>query len=243
MGDGRILLGMLTPSSNTVLEPVTSAMVAPLPGVSAHFSRFRVVEISLRPVSTSQFELEPILSAARLLADARCQVIAWNGTSAAWLGFEADRRLCQAIEGASGARACTSVLALNDALQRMGARRLALVTPYLGEIQTRIIQNYEEAGFEVVAERHLDDPGNFSFSEAGPDTISRMVREVAAAKPDAIAIVCTNLAGAPLVEQLERETGIPILDSIAVVVWQSLRYAGADPARVHGWGQLFREAL
>ena len=44
----RTLLGMPTPSSNTALEPLTNAMVADLPGVSAHFSRFPVTEISLR---------------------------------------------------------------------------------------------------------------------------------------------------------------------------------------------------
>ena len=40
-------IGVLTPSSNTALEPLTSAMVAGVPGVTAHFSRFRVTEISM----------------------------------------------------------------------------------------------------------------------------------------------------------------------------------------------------
>ena len=52
----RILLGMLTPSSNTVLEPVTQAMLAGLPEVSVHFSRFRVTEIAL---SSSRTTPEP----------------------------------------------------------------------------------------------------------------------------------------------------------------------------------------
>ena len=43
----RVFLGMLTPSSNTVLEPVTTAMLAGLPEVTAHFSRFKVTEIAL----------------------------------------------------------------------------------------------------------------------------------------------------------------------------------------------------
>ena len=38
---------MLTPSSNTTLEPVTANMLAGLPDVTAHFGRFRVTEISL----------------------------------------------------------------------------------------------------------------------------------------------------------------------------------------------------
>ena len=56
---GSIRLGMLTPSSNTVLEPVTAAMVAGLPGVSAHFSRFRVTEIALTGDALAQFDDRP----------------------------------------------------------------------------------------------------------------------------------------------------------------------------------------
>jgi maleate isomerase len=60
--------------------------------------------------------------------------------------------------------------------------------------------------------------------------------------PDAIAVVCTNLRAAPLVAALEAETGVVMLDSIATVVWKSLALAGADPARVAGWGRLFAVA-
>ena len=51
----RVLLGMLTPSSNTVLEPVTAAMISGLPEVSAHFGRFRVTEIALSPQALGQY--------------------------------------------------------------------------------------------------------------------------------------------------------------------------------------------
>ena len=78
-------VGMLTPSSNTVLEPYTSAMFALFGDeASAHFGRFRVVEISMSDNSQSQFTDAPILEAARSLADAKVDLIAWNGTSALW---------------------------------------------------------------------------------------------------------------------------------------------------------------
>ncbi|MEZ5705683.1 MAG: hypothetical protein R3E56_10610 [Burkholderiaceae bacterium] len=51
-----IRLGVLTPSSNTALEPLTSAIVATVPGASAHFSRFKVTEISLKPDALGQFD-------------------------------------------------------------------------------------------------------------------------------------------------------------------------------------------
>lgn len=237
----RKFLGMLTPSSNTTLEPVTARMLAGLAEVTAHFGRFRVTEISLSEKGLGQFDDEPMLAAAELLADARCHAICWNGTSAGWLGFERDRRLCAAIEARTGIAACSSVLALAEIFRKTGVTRFGLVTPYTDDIQEAIRANFRAEGFECVAERHLGIHVNFDFSEVEPDTIAGMVREVAKARPQAITVFCTNMDGASLAEPLERETAIPLYDTIATAVWASLRLAGVDTTRVRGWGKLFRE--
>lgn len=237
----RTLLGMLTPSSNTILEPVTCAMLSGVSGVTAHFARFRVTEISMGNRALNQFDNAPLVEAARLLADARVDAIAWNGTSGGWLGLERDRELCDQIKRETGVPATTSVLALADIFRKTGVTRYGLVTPYVDEIQTKILENFGREGFSCAGERHLRDKGNFSFSEVSGDTIADMVRAVAKDRPQAISIFCTNMAGAPLVEALERETGIPIYDTVATALWDSLRLAGSDPALVKGWGRLFRE--
>lgn len=118
-------VGMLTPSSNTVLEGLCFRMTADLPGVSVHFSRFRVTEISLAERGLQQFDAAPMLAAADLLADAEVDAIVWQGTSGGWLGFEEDERLCASIIDATGIPATTSVLALNDALRAVAARRIS----------------------------------------------------------------------------------------------------------------------
>lgn len=237
----RTLLGMLTPSSNTTLEPVTTAMLADIPEASAHFGRFRVTEIALSNQALAQFDDSEILRAAELLSHAKVGTIAWNGTSSGWLGFDADERLCRRITEATGIPACTSVLALNEIFDLTGVKRFGLVTPYLDEVQAAIIENYAASGLECVSERHLRKQDNFSFSEVGAQELRAMVHEVAKDKPQAITIFCTNLRGAPLVEELEREVGIPIYDTISTVVWKSLQQAGADPSRIRGWGSLFRD--
>jgi maleate isomerase len=234
-----IRLGMLTPSSNTTLEPVTTAMLAGLPAVSVHFSRFRVTEIALSGDALAQFDDRPILAAAELLAHAKVDVIAWNGTSSGWLGFDADTRLCERIETATGIRASTSMLALNEILAATGVKRFGLVTPYIDAVQQRIVANYAKLGIACDAERHLGIQDNFAFAEVSEDTLRRMILEVAEERPDAIGIICTNLPAASLVAALERETGIPIYDTIATVVWKSLRLAGVDPGLVSGWGRVF----
>jgi maleate isomerase len=232
-------IGMITPSSNTVLEPITAAMLAGLPDVSAHFARFRVLEISMDQHALGQFEMAPMLEAAGLLADAKVAAIAWNGTSSSWLGFERDEALCRAIETETGVRAASSVLALNEVLAATGVRRLGLVTPYLADIQERIIANYAGLGIEITSERHLEDRGNWSFATYGEARIAELIREVAEAKPDAVTVLCTNFRGAPVVAELEQQLGLPIYDSVATALWQSLKVAGVDTRRVNGWGSLF----
>jgi maleate isomerase len=237
--NGRVRLGILTPSSNTVLEPLTSAILDDLPEVTAHFSRFKVTEIALSPGAVAQFDDEQILRAAELLADAKVDAIAWSGTSAAWLGFARDVALCERIRNATGRPAGTAVLALNEVLAASSVKRLGLVTPYRDDVQAKIIANYDAAGIAVVSERHLGISDNYAFAEEPPDRIEALLREVAADRPDAIAVLCTNMRGAPLVSELEAEFDIPIHDSVAVTVWKSLKLAGVDPRRVQGWGRVF----
>ncbi len=240
----RRIIGMLTPSSNTVLEPLSSAMVADLlPEVSVHFARFRVTEISLGEAALGQFDPAPMLAAAGLLADARADVIAWNGTSGGWLGLAADRALCAAITEATGVPATTSTLALLAACRARGLTRYGLVTPYLDAIQEKIVATFAAEGLDCVAERHLGDKGNFSFSEVSEAAIAGLVAEVAAADPQVIVTFCTNLRGAPVAVPCERAHGVPLYDTVSLTVWQCLKLCGLDPARVKGWGSLFSGEL
>jgi len=235
-----VRLGILTPSSNTVLEPLSTAMAAEMPNVSLHFSRFRVTEIALTEAALAQFDDAAVLQAAALLADARVDAIAWSGTSASWLGFDRDARLCRDIQATTDIPATSSILALNEALARSSVRRLGLVTPYRDDVQARIVANYACIGVECVAERHLRLQDNFSFANVTGAQLERMCREVAKAAPQAIAIVCTNLRAAELVPALEAALGLPVYDSVAAALWKSLFLAGADPALINRWGSLFK---
>lgn len=232
-------LGMLTPSSNTALEPITCAMLSGIADVSVHFSRFKVTEIALSESALRQFDDSEILRAAELLAHAKVDVIAWNGTSASWLGFDRDERLCERITAATGIRACTTVLAYRDLLRRLGNARIGLVTPYTADVQERIMSNWRSQGLNCTAERHLSLADNFSFAEVPEAEIARLCEEVVGEGCDAVAIVCTNMRGAAAAERIERKLGVGIFDSIAVTLWACLIAAGVDPSIVRGWGGLF----
>jgi maleate isomerase len=236
----RKRLGMITPSSNSVLEPVTSGMLHGVTDVTAHFSRFRVTEIALDAAALSQFDASVMLPAADLLADAKVDAIAWNGTSASWLGIGRDRSLCEAITARTSVPATTSTLACVDAARALRARRVGLVSPYTDDVQRRIADVWAEEGIAPHVERHLGLRDNFSFGEVAPTTIADMIRAVAAEGADAVVILCTNLDGAALAASLEQELNIAVLDSVAVTLWRTLSLAGGDIATLGPWGRIFQ---
>lgn len=209
---------MLVPSSNTVLEPETWRLLPADGSVTAHVSRLRVVTISDAEPSRDQFDLGRVLAAAELLADAEVDLILWNGTSASWLGARWDRDLVEAVETHTGIATLTAVMAIDAAFRRLGARRIGLVTPYIEPLERRIVANYRDAGIEVIATERLDLTRNTDFAAIAPDAIAGMVRRVAAAAPDAIVILCTNLAGSSIAEDMSRTLQIPVLDSVRSAV-------------------------
>lgn len=234
-----IRLGVLTPSSNTSLEPYTSALAAAVPNCSAHFSRFKVTEISLSKQGLGQFDDSKILAAAELLADAKVDVIGWSGTAAGWMGFDSDRRLVERIEERTGIRATTAVLALNELMSLRDITRLALVTPYSEDVQRLIVDNYRNIGVDVVAERHLGITVNHDFALVEPQRLEELMDQVALSRPQAITTFCTNLRATPLAERVESRLDIPLLDTVSTTVWGMLRAVGVDPKVIRGWGRLF----
>ncbi|KEF60902.1 uncharacterized protein A1O9_02466 [Exophiala aquamarina CBS 119918] len=241
----QLRIGILVPSSNTILEPLISAILSSIQSeelsISVHFSRFRVTTIDLTHNANAQFELGTILSAARLLADAHVNVIGWGGTSAGWLGFEVDERLCAVIEAETKIPATTSTLALNQLLSLHGVKALGLVTPYLEEINDRISRNYLTAGIaiEKSRENHLGITDNNKIVMVDEGTLDRMVQEVVDNGAHVVTTFCTNLRAAQRVEYWEKTHGIIVLDTVSTVVWGVLKIVGVNTGLVKGWGRIF----
>jgi maleate isomerase len=235
----RVRIGILTPSSNTVLEPLSQKIIDQLPEVSVHFSRFTVHQITLSDKALAQFDNQKIIEAAKLLADAYVDVIGWSGTSSGWLGFEQDEKLCAEITAATGIPATTSVLALNKLITNLNITQLALVTPYTDDVQQAIVRNYATIGVDCSNERHLRQSHNAGFADIPVSTFDGMVAELVASGAKHVSVFCTGLKAAQQVAFWEEHHGICVLDTVATVMWDALNIAGVDGKRVKGWGGIF----
>lgn len=233
-------IGMLTPSSNTVLEPICMEMIMQLKNVTCHFARFEVTKISLEDDALSQFDYEPMLKAAEMLAQAEVDIIAWNGTSGGWLGFDVDVELCRKITERTGIPATTSMLAQVEAFKEFDVKSLHLVTPYIPKINELISEQYEKyCDIKIINEKGLAQTVNRSFSQVSDERIEEMIKQVSANESDGISIVCTNFPAVTKAEYYENKYGFIIYDTINVLMWQCLRMIGEDPSGIKGWGRIF----
>ncbi|MDT2075319.1 MAG: aspartate/glutamate racemase family protein [Planktomarina sp.] len=210
-------LGIVIPSSNVVIEPLAAQQFYKS-DTTVHFSRLGVVDIKLDAGSLAQFEMGEQLSAAQKLRDARVDAVVWGGTSSSWLGFERDEEYCKLIEQETGISVTTCVLEMNRKVASLGARRIAMVTPYTDDVHNRILDNYEGLGFPRPTGQNLGGIVSNDFASISPNTLEDMILNVAKGVPDVIMIMCTNLRGAGVAEDLSKRLGLPVIDSAAATL-------------------------
>ncbi|MCC8934124.1 aspartate/glutamate racemase family protein [Rhizobium sp. 'Codium 1'] len=201
-------IGVILPSSNRVVERITQTIIADYPGLDACFSR---VPYDGHP--PDGYALAHFRQAADLLAQARPQIILWNATRGALLGFEPDRQLCHMLEEQTGIPATTTALATSSFLNRHHLKKIGLLAQGDELEGKRLVQTFGGEGIEIVAGRNLGITDNFEASMVSSETLERLVKELARAPLDAVLIWSTNLAGSRLATDLSKTLGIPVLDS------------------------------
>lgn len=233
-------VGMILPSSNTVVEPVCIAMAARMttPAVSVHFSRFALTAVKVDNPAAAYYDSGALLGAAKLLADARCDVICWNGSAGGLVGFERDRQLCAEIFAATGIAATTSSLALAEQFLCTGVKRFAMVTLNPPDMNVTIRAAFAAAGFECVADTHRTDiADNFAMARVEPIEIAAMAAACvrgSVVRPDALIVYGTNTRGATVARAMRNDLGMPVYDSVAWGMAGALRMLDIDPAAALG---------
>jgi maleate isomerase len=231
-------VGHITPSSNTTVEPLTTLLGLLAGGlISQHFSRISVRRLALDDAAQHQFDVDSMLSAARLLAEAPLDAIAWNGTSGGWLGVAQDEAIVQAIEAATNIRATTTTLAMLDTYRRHGWKRIGIACPYTDDVLAAMVREYEHHGLRVVSTANLGLEANVDMGNASLGSIGAQLRAVAAEAPDCIAVICTNLSAIQLTADFEAAFGIPIVDSVAATFVGLAHLCDID-VRIDGMGRL-----
>lgn len=150
-------------------------------------------------------------------------------------GLAGEERLRQAMLDAGARQAVTSAGAMVEALRAVGARRVAVASPYTRGLTHRLVKFLEEAGFEVTSSAFLGISSH--ISAVSRRTVKDLVRAAHDPAADAVFVSCTALRTYGVVAELEQDIGCPVLTSNQVSLWAALN--AAEPERLDpespGW--------
>ena len=151
-------------------------------------------------------------------------------------GFDAE--LIAKIEEIAGVPATTSIRSAADGLRQLGARKVALASPYPEEVNRNVAAFLEADGFEVVG-RHTRDVVFKALQDVHTEEIYKFAGEVVAASPgaDALYIPCPQWPAADAVDAIERDCGLPVVASDPADFWAAFSGLGLR-LKIGGFGQL-----
>jgi ectoine hydroxylase len=238
----RATLACVQLPTDLTLDAEGPALLLRVPGV-----RLRIQKI---PLDGDLLDINNYLSARGRIAQAAAtlrpigsiDVIGVACTSLAFaLGSErVQAELREAHPDAVVTDMASSMLA---ALDFLGAKRLALLTPYVEELHERNLELLRSSGREVVSDHHLDFTTDEQISAVSRQTILELAKAVDVESADALIIGCSAFRACTpgLLDELEQELGKPIVSSQQAFLWNLLRLAGIDD-RIGGYGTLFSRA-
>ena len=223
----RALIGVMTPAMNTVVQPELELLRPE--GVTNQMQRFRL---------GGDHVSDDLIDEAQKLMDCNPAALCIGLTTDAGPdGVDKLARRCAELEDAVGVPVLNASAADHAALRHLGAKKVAVVTPFNAEIDQNVKANTEAAGFEVVSIKGTCAPSLPEICETSLDDIRAVFRAVAESGCDAILQVGTALPVVALIDELEDELRRPIVACNAAVYWQTLRRIGVID-RIAGYGTL-----
>jgi len=213
-------VGLMIPSSNTMMEPDFARDLPP--GTALHTARMYMEDTT--PAGENRMLDEFALPAARDLGTARPDVVVFGCTSAGALrGNDYDTELCGRIRELTGAPVVSTIGAVRDAIAGSGATSIGVITPYVDELNEKIRASIEADGTRVAAITGLGITDNFEIAEVGRDEIVAFAERALGplAAEGGIGLVfasCTNFGAMAARPAIAGRLGLPVVTSNQAVL-------------------------
>jgi maleate isomerase len=204
-------IGLIVPSSNTVMEPDFHRHL----GHAGIVSTARIFLESVTREAEVRMLEQDLPNAAELIRTTAPDVVVFGCTSAGSLGSLAhDRAIGEKIGKLSGAKAVTVLQAVVSQLRSIGPRKLAVFTPYIEDLTSSIVSSVAEAGFPPIKAAGMGIQINLEIGRVTPEAIIAFVEtQIAGCAPDCIFLSCTNWRAIEALEPLQKKLGIPVVSS------------------------------
>ncbi len=223
----RKRLGLIVPSSNTTNEPEVRQQLPD--GVSLYASRMYLEEVKSTELETMADDAK---RCGELLATADVDVIMYGCTTGSLVkGSGYDEKLEAELTESTGIPSVATAASIKRAFDELGLERITIVTPYEQDLNAHEREFLEEAGYDVVSISGLNIRENTKIGAQGPEIAYRQVLDEIAdtnKQTDGVFISCTNYRTFEIIDQLERDCGLPVVTSNQATLWNALKTAGVS---------------
>jgi maleate isomerase len=237
----RLKLGVIAPSTNTIVQPEFDAMRPP--GVTNHFGRIHIPNEPLRNdddftrlIETVRREM--MTAVDRVMTCEPDHFVMGMSSETFWDGLDGSERLRERVEARSGLRVTMGSDAARAALKCYGSiRRIAVVTPYMPVADAQVRQFFADCGFEVVRLEGLKSASPVLIAHVSECELRDALRRLDGPDVEALVQVGTNLAMARLAGEAEFWFDKPVIAINTATYRHALRTCGIDD-KITGFGSL-----
>jgi maleate isomerase len=233
----RAALGLIVLATDHTMEHEWRAILGGLSGIAFYESRlYNAPEVNETTLAAMEKDIAP--ATALILPGDKLDVVAFGCTSGAMVIGE-DKVFAHIRAARPGIACTTPITGAVEGLKALGARRIALLTPYIDRINRAMRAYIEARGFQV--------PVMGSFNHEDDNEVARIsaasIRDAAIAlgrepSVDAVFVSCTSLRVAEIAGEIEQAIGKPVTSSNHAMAWHALRLAGVAD-RLPQFGRLF----
>ncbi len=230
-------IGLITLANDVVIERELRTFLAPVEGAAVFASRIPLM-LKLTPEGLRDMEAHIPSAVELIVPNDRLDVMVFGCTSGSMtIGPE---RVAAAVHRARPGIAVTDpVSAALKGLKALGARRIALLTPYPDAVNDVVATYVGAQGFDIAERASFKQPNDPAIARVPPEAIYKAGLELGRRNVDAVFISCTALRCSSVIERIEQAIGKPVVTSNQALAWDCLRLAGCKTA-VKGYGRLLR---
>jgi maleate isomerase len=233
-------LGLIVPSSNTTMETELPALFRRREAILPETFTFHSGRASMQRVTPEELRAMVASSevAAEQVADAGVDAIAYACLVAvmaqgAGAHREIEPRLATAAAAANGNDAIpviSSAGALVAALDHFGARRIALIAPYMKPLTATVCDYIAHCGVDVVRSVSLEVADNRAVGQLDTDDLVEVAAGVETGDVDALVLsACVQMPSLAAIAPVQARVDVPVLTAATATTWALLRALDLDP--------------
>jgi maleate isomerase len=224
-------IGQIVPSSNVTMETEIPAMLRARENIaperfSFHSSRMRMKRVIKEELAAMDADSD---RCAIELSDARVDVLGYACLVAIMSMGRGYHRVSEerlhgcTVENGAPAPVVTSAGALINGLGKLGAKKIAVIAPYMKPLTELVVDYIEHEGVEVVDCISLEIADNLAVGARDPRALIDISKRLDTAKADAVVLsACVQMPSLASIQPVEDRVGLPVISAAVCTAYEML---------------------